>query len=561
MTWPNGLFHLLHRQGDGIVNSGSITCVWHAGVLFTALLTAPTLASGQQLVKSPSSPTPALEARLDATEQRLHSLEMARLPAVDSQEVLDLRHRLHAAEARLQALETDRYAPSRPVSLLQAEPEREKSNDEESDDELKELREKVETLEKTVEKQQSTWDTLVRSGTSNSTMKISGRIHMDSWSFPETSPGINAMETGDFADSPQNRVGFRRLRFGVGGDLSDYMFYKIEMEFAGGNNVEFRDAYLGFSDLAFFDEVRIGNQKRPYGLDQWNSSRYTVFLERPFVVEAINQDARRLGILSLGYSDDLRYNWQYGAFNRRNIQDEGFAINDNFQGEVVGRLATTAWYDEASDGRGYLHLGLSGVVGESDPNPAETEERYRTRPEARSSSRWIDTGPIAGAEHFEMMGLESVLNLGPLQVTSEYMNVWSHRDGDVLHFNGAYVYVAYFLTGEHMPWERKTGQLGRVKPFENFFLVDTCRDGVQGGWGAWQVAARYSYADFSDDDIFGGVGQSFTLGLNWYWNANANMQFNWVHGQIDDRLVTVGGADVLTFGSYDILGARLRIDF
>ena len=122
---------------------------------------------------------------------------------------------------------------------------------------------------------------------------------------------------------------------------------------------------------------------------------------------------------------------------------------------------------------------------------------------------------------------------------------------------------AYFLTGEHMPWSREEGILDRPVPFENFFLVNTCCDGVRGGWGAWQIAYRLSYANYTDDDIFGGRGLSHTFGLNWYWNPWARMQFNALYGEIDDH----EGFDeddnslgVLS-GHYTILGTRFMVDF
>jgi len=159
-----------------------------------------------------------------------------------------------------------------------------------------------------------------------------------------------------------------------------------------------------------------------------------------------------------------------------------------------------------------------------------------------------------------MIALEKVLNVGPLQFVGEVQNLFLQRNtGSNLHFWGGYAYLAYFLTGEHMPWERDSGTLGRPKPFENFFLVDRLSGGTGGGWGAWQVAARYSYADFSNDDILGGVGTSVTLGLNWYWNANARLQFNYIHGWIDDHSPVT--AAMLTEGEYDIIGMRAMVDF
>jgi phosphate-selective porin OprO/OprP len=128
-----------------------------------------------------------------------------------------------------------------------------------------------------------------------------------------------------------------------------------------------------------------------------------------------------------------------------------------------------------------------------------------------------------------------------------------------LYFHGGYCYVSYFLTGEHMTWDREMGQLDRMEPFENFFLVDTATDGVQGGWGAWQLAARYSTLDLSDDNIQGGIGDSVTLGVNWYWNAYAGMQFNYIYGNIyDNEVNAVNGID---YGDYQIAGVRFRMDY
>jgi len=407
-----------------------------------------------------------------------------------------------------------------------------------------------------------------KSGHKAATMSVNGRIHMDMWNFPVDSPGVNGFESGDNDISPQDRIGFRRLRFGVKGDLPCNMVYKIEMEFAGGEESEFRDAYLGWEELPHLHTLLFGNQKRPYGLDHLNSSRYNVFIERPFIIEAFNQDARRFGICSYGVSDDLAWNWRYGVFNQRLIQDEGNYTSDHFQAQIAGRLANTIWYDECSDGRGYAHWAISGTWADTAQNAATdnfadsgiNEARFRHRPEARTVSRWIDTGVIAEATDYTLIGAEGVVNLGPLQTVGEYQVVLLDREtGSDLQFQGGYFYLSYFITGEHIPWDRESGTLGRVEPFENFFLVDRCRGGVGRGLGAWQLAARYSYADLSDDDIQGGVGSSFTFGMNWYWTPYARMQLNYIIGDIRENAENaVGGYDA---GYYQIVGTRLMVDF
>ncbi len=229
----------------------------------------------------------------------------------------------------------------------------------------------------------------------------------------------------------------------------------------------------------------------------------------------------------------------------------------HYQGEFAGRFANTIWYDDTSDGRGYAHWAISGTVALPDgtAGPANTA-RFRTRPEARTTARWIDTGGIAGADVYEMLGFEGVVNVGAFQCVGEYQYLWLQRNdgGSELQFYGGYMYLSYFLTGEHLPWERESGTLGRVEPFENFFLVDRCRGGTGRGMGAWQVAARYSYADFTDDDIFGGVGSSFSFAVNWHWTPYSRVQFNYLIGDIDDR------GDV-TAANYNILVHRFMVDF
>jgi phosphate-selective porin OprO/OprP len=410
---------------------------------------------------------------------------------------------------------------------------------------------------------------LVTSGHTKATMQLFGRLHFDAWTFPGDSPGVNGFETGDPNLTPQDTLGIRRLRFGAEGDLPGNMLYRLDVEFSGGDDSQFRDVYMGWRELPVFGEVLIGNQKRPYGLDHINSSRFNIFMERPMAIEAFNQDNRRLGVQAWSHTEDLGWNWRYGVFNQRVVQDEGDYVSDNWQGELAGRLCNTVWWDEASDGRGYVHLAVAGSYADTDADALTenyagsgiSEARFRTRPEARSQERWIDTGVIPGADDFQLLGFESVVNLGPWQLCAEQQTIWVDRVGaDPLRFHGAYAYLSYFLTGEHVPWDRETGQLDRAHPFENFFLVNTCDSGVASGMGAWQVAVRGSYLDAADSDIQGGNGEAITTALNWYWTPYAKWQFNYIYGNItNNNLNAPLGAP--NFGDYHILGTRFQVDF
>lgn len=448
----------------------------------------------------------------------------------------------------------------RRIAELESSLNRNAMADDDDDSDSMEAQKRIAALESTVEKNKeaieevdSLFDGVLHHSHKSPKMQFYGRIHVDYWAFPEVPATIFPLEGGN----PQDRFNFRRLRIGIKGDLNDNMFYKYEGEFAGGEEPSYRDAFLGFRDLPFLNTVIIGNHKRPYGLDHWNSSRYNVFIERPFVIEAHNQDSRRMGISSNKYTEDLKHSWRVGYFFQELTQTKDGYKGDHYQGELAGRLANTVWYDECSGGRGYAHWGIAGSVGYPNGlDPVNNAARYRTRPEARSDGRWLDTGRIAGADTNMLLALEGVVNVGALQVVGEYQR--SNVDrlaafGPDLQFHGGYFYVSYFLTGEHIPWDRKTGQLGRMKPFENFFAVRDCDCNVRRGLGAWQVAVRYSYADFNDEDIIGGQASAWTFALNWHWNPYARMQFNWINGEINRA--------PLGSGDYDIIGVRWMVDF
>ena len=307
---------------------------------------------------------------------------------------------------------------------------------------------RLEALEK-----QSLVDHKRGSGISTSgTQKWAGRIQLDHWAFIDGDSATNAFETGDPLTGPADHIGFRRLRFGPAGTMGDNGIYKIEIDFANPGKIAFKDAYIGINGLPILNTLILGQQKRPYGLSTLASSRYNALIERPLGVEAFNEDARRVGLQSYGVSDDKVYNWRYGAFMSENVQNSGkiFATTENgvYQAEFAGRFAKTFWYDEQSDGRNYGHWGVSGSVANTDPNTANNQARFRTRPESRTSSRWLNTGRIVGADRYALWGIEGALNFGPLNIQSEYQVVQVHRLADPsVVFQAGHIQAAYWFTG------------------------------------------------------------------------------------------------------------------
>jgi phosphate-selective porin OprO/OprP len=250
--------------------------------------------------------------------------------------------------------------------------------------------------------------------------------------------------------------------------------------------------------------------------------------------------------------------WAIGTF-RTNSDNTG---NDSFDsGQALTMRGTwLPWWDEASDGRYYLHLGSAYSYRDA----AQNQVRFRNTPEIRKQQPsnvlgpvgppspsnyqngvpspfapiFVDTGNIRDVDHFQLFDPEFALILGPLSLQAEYAFAAVHRIGQPdLFFNGSMAQVSYFLTGEHRPYDRKLGIHKRVLPFEDFFRVRTKSKGIQTGLGAWEVAARFSNIVLNDKDINGNNLTDFTLGLNWYLNPYTRLKFNYVRAFLEDDLV------------------------
>lgn len=429
------------------------------------------------------------------------------------------------------------------------------------------LEERLKTLESAWETFQAGEDKKKAVAGKKPTFQIGGRVHLDYWGFPQTTEAIDYFENPVTGTDVENRFLFRRIRLEMQGDIFETMLWRMQVDFNIPDEPQIKDVYLGFTELPWNQEFLIGHQKRPIGLDHLNSSRFNVFLERPLIVEAFNQDARRLGAQMYGFTNDEVYHWRYGVFLQQDIQALGSSIGDSAQASLNARLSSSPWYDAPSDGRGYFHWAIAGMLArpDGDIDPVDTnvnEARFRTRSQLRTSSRWVDTLPIGGAEWYEILAFEAMANVGAWQWVAEHQTSWVQRGGgpgpDVA-FHGGYSQLSYFLTGEHIPYDRRTGTIGRVVPFENFFLVDQCRGGWGHGWGAWQIATRASYIDLSDADVRGGVEHNYSLALNWYWNSHARLQTNLELGEIDRHRPV--GPNGLTSGRFIGFGTRFAVDF
>jgi phosphate-selective porin OprO/OprP len=361
----------------------------------------------------------------------------------------------------------------------------------------------------------------------------------------------------------QDGTALRRGRLRGEGTMWEVLDFKLEFEFgndARADNQVFgapfpTDVYLTFTHLPVLGNVRIGNQKEVLSLEHLTPDRFLEFLERSQVFDAFIPSTFIPGITAFDSVLEDRATWAAGIYkNTRNPY--GFGVGDG-QYSATGRLTGLPLY--CADGAGLWHVGVAA----SHRDLADGSARFRVRDSVRGApapllNTLADTGTFPGGSQ-DLVILESALVLGPLSIQAEYaasmVNNASVGGGAVadVFFQGCYVEALYFLTGEHRNYNRKRGAFDRVIPHENFFLVRG-EEGHPFGSGAWEVGVRFSSTDLTNQGIQGGVLQDLTLGLNWYLNPNAKIQWNY---DVARRSATGTNSD----GTIQGFGVRMAFDF
>lgn len=363
-----------------------------------------------------------------------------------------------------------------------------------------------------------------------------------------------------------NYVEFRRLRLFASGEGYGVYDYQLDLGFAPDVNdlfqateldVEVKDAFVGLRDLPMLGYLMIGHFRVPIGLANTTSSRFIPFMERSLPTRLL--PARALGVAAYNASPSENLTWSLGAFFDDLNDNRGAIIDDNQGARIVGRTTCTPFYDELSH-RCFLHTGLGYMYSRprSRSNPLISSYRpvrFWARPEISRGNPLIDTG-LANTQHYQTANVELALVNGPVTIQSEMTwTGWNQTSGEKSNLYGAYVYGSWFLTGEQRSYNRRFGTFGRVTPYENFWIVPT-KDGHRAGWGAWELATRWSYLSFSDYNEQ--YLNDLTVGVNWYWNPNCRVMMNWIHPMAHNSpaaRVTTGNA------SGDIIALRMQVDF
>jgi phosphate-selective porin OprO/OprP len=405
---------------------------------------------------------------------------------------------------------------------------------------------------------------------------------------------------------------FRRIRPEWEGTAWEVMEWNVQLQLEQITNdvPQLNEVWVGLMNLPVLGTVHVGKNRIPQGLEAgtYTGNRPATFEEVSPSASAFYEDLG-VGVLTTNSVLDQRVTWAAMFYRQDNVPggsdsgQNGVSFGDG-KYAYAGRLTALPIYE--NDGRCLLHLGASYGWRKAEDVPVTTGQggvtgptfiEFRTRPQLRdsvgdyggtagnnatpiglpgNSGQIVDTGRLTAASS-SVVGTELLYIRGPFSVQAEYAWASSNETfvpnpnpgksgpknlslGDVW-FDGGYVQMSYFLTGENRRYDRRWGRLSRNaigSPYTPFWLTRGEDGNLLLGRGAWEVAARYSHLDLNNGPIQGGQTDAYEVGLNWYLNANFRINFEYLH-QIRYQKGTGPGG--LLPGDIDGFGIRTQLMF
>jgi len=237
---------------------------------------------------------------------------------------------------------------------------------------------------------------------------------------------------------------------------------------------------------------------------------------------------RNFGALAVGNRGGA-LTWSFGYFlNTGSLSFDGQSKDQLSAGNGIDlaiRITDLVQYQD--DGRRLTHLGFSWSHGFRDGDREDPNAQLRTRPESfLTDVRLVDTGNLVNHRR-DLIAIEAAWLNGPLSFQGEYFHAFT-KSTEHLDFGGWYLSGSYVLTGETRKYRRAGGGFGEIKPVRSFHLST-------GGWGALELALRYSSVDLNDKSVRGGKERNVTVGLNWYLTRKIRFMANYIYVNVKDR--------------------------
>ncbi|WP_279244604.1 OprO/OprP family phosphate-selective porin [Candidatus Litorirhabdus singularis] len=349
-----------------------------------------------------------------------------------------------------------------------------------------------------------------------------GALVVDRQYWPRQDANSEA-QVGDLKEFEAGEI--RALRFGLVGSLKlpTPVLYSISAStnaFDKGIDVNQIDDF-SWSDWRFDvpafagTTLSIGKQKEPISMERLMGLVHMPMQERTAAGDAL-LPARNTGLIWSGNAFQRDVSWAVSAFMPGLDPEADIGMSES-PTSYVARLTGVPY--ESEDTSDLVHLGLG--VRYTD---AVAELRYASEPEFNQAPIFIDTDEFTANEVYTY-NLEASWRRGPLWLMGEYLYQDIKAPAlDAPGLSSYYIQAAYTLTGERREYNRRSGV---------FRPLQLARSVNQFGWGTWELAARFSSADFDDGEINGGELDIYSLGLNWWLTPAFSFSVNYRYSILD----------------------------
>ncbi len=411
-------------------------------------------------------------------------------------------------------------------------------------------------------------------------IELTSRLHFDTADYLR----VKRPDTAGLSSGLDSGVNARRARIGVLGKFMGDWNYGLIFD-AGGSSDSFpptsgapsspiENAFITYNGFYHGDypvAIDLGYIDVPWTLEEAQSSNDIMFLERSSAQVVATQFGAGDFRSAFGVrSNDQRY-WA-AVYATGPTSGATHSNSATEQIAVIGRAA----YQVLQAPDYSLHLGVNALDMIHPPSNGTNTQTLTLsdRPELRvDPTTFLNTGAM-NANHGYVLGGELAAAYENAFLQGEYFHYWvdqyntpstSTVPTPTLDFGGGYIQASYSFGGrrKYLP---ATGAYSGVIPEHPLAMS---LDGFGGGWGALELAARYSYLNLNDNvtagipqtttgGVFGGNQSTETVGVNWYVNNNVRFMLDYLHAKVDKlgtNGTTQGGVKI------DALALRSQVAF
>jgi phosphate-selective porin OprO/OprP len=369
--------------------------------------------------------------------------------------------------------------------------------------------------------------------------------------------------------SPANSFALRRGRFGFQGNYGDHYQFGILIDAASTTGSTLRDIFLNAKATNWF-QVQAGQFKEPFAQEELLGDTNLDFVERGLqtaLYPSASTTNRSPGAVIHGDINGGAFQYWAGAFN-----GHGYALNNTTSvPETVGRVRFYPWRNQKDSPLHEFAFGASIAYSQSRGLSNELSAPMSV-PDA--AFIWFPQFPVNG-NVWRYEG-EFTYVKGSFALRDEYVVAQYNRTGvgtlqlgglgfanlPNIRYQGWNSSASYLLTKERRP-ENGTP---RVK---HPVFGPVTESGGGRGWGAWEVAIRYSGIQGNEPGIFfnnvftpqnvetfNRHTDEFSVGVNWYLNYWVKFQSNMSVDRLKDPS-TIGAVPQ----NYYVFEQRLQYRF